>query len=222
MTDFFPASRMPDRDWWSALWPDPEGVLKKLEVPQGRPAVDLCCGDGHFTASLARLVAPARVYALELDPEILQRARERVAGRGETNCVFVQDDARNLAQHIPAPVGFVLIANTFHGVPEKMDLARLVHKVLEARGTLAIVNWHPMSREQTRVLGQPRGPATEMRMSLEQTRVAVEPAGFEPKRPVELPPTTTEQSSRVKGREARRKSSAAQRGRGNDPGPCDL
>lgn len=188
MMDFFPATRMPDRDWWSALWPDPGGVLKKLKVPRGEPAVDLCCGDGYFTAPLARLVIPARVYVLELDPEILGRAREYVAGQGETNCVFVQDDARNLAQHIPIPVGFVLIANTFHGVPDKTDLARKVHEVLGPRGRLAIVNWHPIKREQTRVLGQPRGPATEMRVSVEQTRVAVEPAGFELTRAVELLP----------------------------------
>jgi ubiquinone/menaquinone biosynthesis C-methylase UbiE len=188
MTDFFPATRMPDRDWWSSLWPDPEGVLKKLGAPREEPAVDLCCGDGYFTAPLARLVAPARVYALELDPEVLGQARESVAREGATNCVFVQDDARNLTQHIPAPVGFVLIANTFHGVPDKTDLAREVHKVLGPRGRLFIVNWHPISREQTRVLGQPRGPATEMRMSLEQTSVAVEPAGFELEHVVELPP----------------------------------
>jgi hypothetical protein len=24
-----------DREWWSVLWPDPEGVLLKLEVPAG-------------------------------------------------------------------------------------------------------------------------------------------------------------------------------------------
>ena len=188
MTDFFPATRMPDRDWWGALWPDPEGALKKLEVPREGPAVDLCCGDGYFTAPLARLVTPARVYALELDPEILEQARDYVAGRGGTNCVFVQDDARNLAQHIPAPVGFVLIANTFHGIPDKTDLVRKVREVLGAGGRLAIVNWHPVRREQTRVLGQPRGPATEMRMSVEQTSASVEPAGFELERAVELPP----------------------------------
>jgi ubiquinone/menaquinone biosynthesis C-methylase UbiE len=188
MTDFFPATQMPDRNWWSALWPHPEGVLKRLEVPREGPAVDLCCGVGYFTAPLARLVAPARVYALDLDPEILEQAREYVVGQGETNCVFVQDDARNLAQRIPAPVRFVLIANTFHGVSDKTDLARQVHEVLRPRGILAIVNWHPISREQTRVLGQPRGPTTEMCMSLEQTRIAVEPAGFELKRAVELPP----------------------------------
>jgi hypothetical protein len=45
-----------------------------------------------------------------------------VAGQGKTNRVFVEDDARNIAQRIPAPVGFVLIANTFYGVPDKTAL----------------------------------------------------------------------------------------------------
>ncbi len=71
------------------MWPDPEGVLEKLEGPWEGLAVDLCCGDSYFTAPLARLVAPARVYALELDPEILERGREYVAGQGKTNRVFV-------------------------------------------------------------------------------------------------------------------------------------
>jgi protein-L-isoaspartate O-methyltransferase len=141
MTGLFPATRMPDRGWWSALWPDPKGVLKELEVPREEPAVDLCCGDGYFTAPLARLVT--RVYALELDPEILGRARGYVAERGETNCVFFQDDARNLAQHVTEPVGFVLIANTFHGVPDKTALAREVHKILRLQGSLAVVNGIP-------------------------------------------------------------------------------
>ncbi|MBN6743241.1 hypothetical protein JKG47_22800, partial [Acidithiobacillus sp. MC6.1] len=47
---FFPATVMPDPDWWHALWPDPEGVLRALGIGPGLGVVDLCCGDGHFTA----------------------------------------------------------------------------------------------------------------------------------------------------------------------------
>lgn len=46
MNGFFPSTGMPDREWWGALWPDPEGLLVKLGVERGAPAVDLCCGDG--------------------------------------------------------------------------------------------------------------------------------------------------------------------------------
>ena len=88
---------MPDREWWSALWPDPEGVLRKLGVPRGETSVDLCSGDGYFTAPLSRLVAPGRVYALEIDPEMVERAREYLAVCGGGNCVVIEDDASRLA-----------------------------------------------------------------------------------------------------------------------------
>jgi predicted RNA methylase len=42
--------------------------------------VDLCCGDGHFTAPLAELVN-GKVYALDIDPGMLNQARLEVARR---------------------------------------------------------------------------------------------------------------------------------------------
>ena len=45
----FPATIMPDSDWWHALWPDPEAVLKAVGIKPDMQVVDLCCGDGHFT-----------------------------------------------------------------------------------------------------------------------------------------------------------------------------
>lgn len=163
---------MPDEDWWSALWPDPEGVLRELGARRGEAALDLCCGDGRFTAPLARLASPDRVYALDLDTEMVEKAREYVAAQGES-CAFIRDDAMNLAGRVPEPVGFVFMANTFHGVPDKTGLAREVIKALGSGGRFAVVNWHPMPREKTPVLGEPRGPATEMRMSVERTRSVV-------------------------------------------------
>lgn len=185
---FFNATRMPDRDWWAVLWPDPEEVLRKLGVPTGRNVVDLCCGDGCFTAPLARISAPGTVYALEMDPGVIQLAREYLEAREADNCVFIQDDAINVALRVPEQVDFVLFANTFHGVPDQTGLASEIRKVLVREGRLAIVNWYPAPREQTPVLGKPRGPAAELRMSPEQTEKVVSPAGFSLERIVELPP----------------------------------
>jgi predicted methyltransferase len=44
---------MPDDDWWQALWPDPAKVLVEMGVQPGMVVVDLCCGDGLFTAVAA-------------------------------------------------------------------------------------------------------------------------------------------------------------------------
>jgi ubiquinone/menaquinone biosynthesis C-methylase UbiE len=75
----FPATAMPDADWWQDLWPDPVKVLVEMGVPPGTVAVDLCCGDGLFTVSLAGIAE--RVYAIDIDPAMLDRARVAAAGR---------------------------------------------------------------------------------------------------------------------------------------------
>lgn len=77
MTDaFFPATAMPDSDWWQALWPDPRSVLDEMGVEVGMVVVDLCCGDGLFTAPLCAMAS--WVYAIDIDTEMIDRARSTV------------------------------------------------------------------------------------------------------------------------------------------------
>jgi SAM-dependent methyltransferase len=183
----FPATAMPDRAWWSALWPHPDAIVRRLGVKAGMDVVDLCCGDGYFTAPLAA-IANGMVYALDIDPELLDVARSEVALRGAVVAQWICADARELAERVPHNMDYVLIANTFHGVPDQSGLARGVASVLKSGGRFCIVNWHPLRREQTMVFDKPRGPKTEMRMSPEQVRAVVEPAGFELADLVELLP----------------------------------
>jgi predicted methyltransferase len=81
-----------------------------------------------------------------------------------------------------------LIANTFHGVPDKARLARAVTAMLKPGGRSVIVNWHRRPRERTTILGQPRGPQTDMRMTPEEVAMEVAPAGLRLVRTVGLPP----------------------------------
>jgi SAM-dependent methyltransferase len=122
---FFPATVMPDTDWWQTLWPQPGKVLADLGIEPGTEVVDLCCGDGLFTSPLARMVR--HVVAIDLDPEMLDAARAKVAVAGVANCEFVAGDAYAVADLVPQLVDFVLMANTFHGVPDKPRLARRCH-----------------------------------------------------------------------------------------------
>jgi ubiquinone/menaquinone biosynthesis C-methylase UbiE len=162
-------------------------VLRRLGVEAGLTIADLCCGDGYFTAPLARIVQ-GRVYAVDLDPAMLERARREVERAGTSVLDYIAADARDLAQALPEKVDFVLMANTFHGVPEQTTLARAVAAALQPGGRFAVVNWHARPREETTVLDQPRGPRTDLRMSPEDLRAVVAPAGFELERLVELPP----------------------------------
>ena len=186
MIGFFPATTMPDAEWWQALWPDPEEVLIQMGVPPGTVTVDLCSGDGLFTLALAGIAA--RLYAIDIDPIILDRARARAAAAGLTNCDFAVADAMTVDAIVPELVDYVLLANTFHGVADQVGLARAVAAILKPSGQFGIINWHRRPREETTVLGQPRGPKTEMRMEPADIAAVVEPAGLVLNRTVELPP----------------------------------
>ncbi|MBW2586401.1 MAG: class I SAM-dependent methyltransferase [Deltaproteobacteria bacterium] len=169
---------MPDRDWWQALWPDPKRVLEDIGVVAGMHVVDLCCGDGYFTAPLGQLVADGTVLAVELSADMMAAAHTEVEVATLGNVTFIQDDAMKLAELVPDPVDLVLIANTFHGAPDHTGLARAVRATLRGDGVFVVINWGPRPREETGVLGKPRGPRFELRFSPEQVAAWVEPAGF--------------------------------------------
>lgn len=182
---FFQGTEMPTAGWWEALWPDPAGVLAKVGLRPGMDAVDLCSGDGWFTLQIAKLAR--HVAAIDIDRNLLAVARHRLAEGGMANCDFIEGDAYDIAK-LTGPADFVFMANAFHGVPDRPRLAQAVRSALKPGGRIAIVNWHRRPREETTVLGEPRGPATELRMPPAQTITSVEAGGLICTMAVEVPP----------------------------------
>src|SRR5262249_56975345 len=109
---------------------------------------------------------------------LLQVARHRLMESGVTNCDFIVGDAYDIAK-LAGPADFVFMANAFHGVPDRSRLAQAVASALKAAGYFAIINWHKRPREETPILGEARGPKTELRMSPEETIKSVAGQGVE-------------------------------------------
>ena len=172
----FEGTEMPTAGWWEALWPDPAKVLQAVGLTPGADVIDLCSGDGWFTLQIAKIAR--RVVAVDLDIKLLEVTRLRLNEAGISNCNYAAGDAHSIATLAPQQVDLVFLANAFHGVPDRLRLARAVREVLKPSGRFAIVNWHQRRREETTILGEPRGPRTELRMSPDQTIAAVEPTGL--------------------------------------------
>ena len=182
----FPATMMPDKDWWQALWPEPQAVLMAVGIKPDMQVVDLCCGDGHFTKPMCELVHPGNTWALDMDADLLDQAKQ--VCQPNPNFHSVLGDARELPSLIKEAVDFVFIANTFHGVPDKKGLSRSVYDALKPGGKFAIINWYRRPREETTVLAQPRGPDTELRMQPEDVQQIVESVGFKLQKVVDVGP----------------------------------
>ena len=184
---FFQGTEMPTAGWWETLWPDPAAVLAAVGMKAGVEAVDLCCGNGWFTMPMARIAK--HVVAIDISAALLESGRSRITEGGVTNCDFRWGDAYELVALLGRrTVDFVFMANTFHGVPDRPRLARAVHDALRPGGRFAIVNWHPRPREETTVLGEPRGPRTELRLSARETIETARAGGLTPVEVVEIPP----------------------------------
>jgi SAM-dependent methyltransferase len=186
-TDIFPGTSMPDHDWWAALFTDPVAMLRDLGVRPGMTALDLCCGDGHFTVALAAITG-GRVSALDLDPALIEQAKARLARNGLSALGWLEGDAREAASLMPGPVDFILIANTFHGIPDRAGFLNGLRPILNPDGAIGVINWHARPRDETRVLGEPRGPATELRIGPAETAAIFEDAGLKAGQTVEMPP----------------------------------
>ena len=186
LSEFFKGTEMPTAGWWEALWPDPAALLAKVGIEPDMEVIDLCSGDGWFTLQIAK--RSRHVVAIDIDKHMLEVAARRLAESGISNCEFIEGDAYDVDTLARRRVDFVFMANAFHGVPEKNRLARAVRTALKPGGQFAIVNWQARTRDKTTILGEPRGPATELRMSPQDTIAEVEPAGFRLNRVVELPP----------------------------------
>ncbi len=183
---FFEGTEMPTAGWWPALWPNPAGVLEAVGLKRKMDVIDLCCGDGWFTSAIAKVAH--QVIAIDIDRNMLDVARDHLTDAGVINCEFVEGDVYELTTLAPRPADFVFMANAFHGVPDRLRLSRAVRQRLKPGGRFVIVNWHQRPREETTILGEPRGPKTELRMSPQQTIKAVEAGGLKFTELVELPP----------------------------------
>jgi SAM-dependent methyltransferase len=186
--DRFQNTRQPDWGWWGELWSEPKQVLGKLVIETNQLLADIGSGNGYFTLPIAELVDPAPVYAVDIDTDLLNELSENAAEAGLSNIACLEGDARELTQILPERVDIVLIANTFHGVEEPTVFAEQAYQSLTSDGQLIIVNWHDRPKEETPIVGEPRGPPQELRLAPEETQECLSSVPFINTSVVELPP----------------------------------
>lgn len=183
-----PNTSMPDHDWWESLWSRPQKVLQGLGLREKMSVLDLGCGYGHFTIPAAELVYPAPVVGIDIDCSVLAEAQQ--AGITTPNCLWLNQDLLTLPHTIASKFDYVMMHSTFHGLADPIAFVQDVIKLLNPGGYFSVINWQPIPREETIWMGKPRGPQTEMRLSMQQFQAIVKSASprFVTIRQITLPP----------------------------------
>ena len=112
-----------------------------LDVQPGEAVCDLGCGNGYHTLPLAAAAGPeGRVFAVDLQPEMLDLLAERADGLGLTNLVPVEatvDDPR-----LPEDsVDTVLMVDVYHELSHPVRVLGHVRRALREGGRVVLVEF---------------------------------------------------------------------------------
>jgi predicted methyltransferase len=149
----------------------PEAVIRTLGLKDGDVVADVGCGTGYFARRVARAVAPSgRVYAVDIQPEMLDRMKGLLAKEGITNVVSVLGDAGD--PKLPrAGLDWILLVDVYHELHQPKAMLAKMREALKPGGRVALIEYRLEGTSAAHI-------RPEHRMSPEQALAEWRPAGF--------------------------------------------
>jgi len=162
----FRESTMPELESWESFF-EVDRILDRFAL-QG-PMVELGCGYGTFTLSLAKRTT-STVYAVDIDPAMVDTVRRRAAAQGITNIEATVRDVSVAGFGLPeGSCDAALLFNILHcEAPAK--LMRETTQLLRPGGALAVIHWRSD-------ITTPRGPSADIRPTGPMVQSWAEEAG---------------------------------------------
>lgn len=148
-------------------WQQPDEVIRRLAIPKGAKVADIGAGTGYFAVRLARDRDLGIIYAADINPRMVAFLAERANREGLDRLRAVQ--ASETSPNLPEPVDLVLLVNSFHHIPNRVDYFRQLEKSLRPGARLAIIDWTAES---------PMGPPREYRFAADQMQSEMGRAGY--------------------------------------------
>ena len=145
-------------------------LYRALAVQPGWTVADVGCGAGYHVPELARRAGPGgRVFAVDIQEEMLARMQERVAEAGLRNVVSVRN--RPWDAGLPeASCDLILLVDVYHEFSHPERMLRSLRRALASGGVLVLVEFRAED---------PEVPIQALhKMSAEQCRRELEANGF--------------------------------------------
>lgn len=149
----------------------PEVVLAAMELRPGMTVAEIGTGTGYFARRIARAVGPSgKVYAVDIQPEMLDLLKEYAGQEGITNIVPVlgtEDDPK-----LPkGKIDRILLVDVYHEFQRPEPMLAAMRASLAPGGTITLVEYRAEGDTASHI-------KADHRMSVDQVLAEWHPAGF--------------------------------------------
>ncbi|MCF8020632.1 MAG: methyltransferase domain-containing protein [Vallitaleaceae bacterium] len=131
--------------------------LKKAGINENDTICDYGAGTGVFTLEASKLTK-GMVYALDIDPSMLNIIKEKAKDVHNIQTIQVEEDKINLESK---SIDLFIIVTVIHEIKEVPEFIKEVRRVLKPFGRVLVIDFH---KKDT-----PMGPPADHRMSEYQT-----------------------------------------------------
>lgn len=158
--------------------PDPFELLTRIPIDPYHHVADVGCGPGYFSLPLAKYLSHGRLYAVDVDDEMLDALKRRVDAVPLGNVEAIKSDGVDLGLTTSSLDG-MLLAYVVHHPDDRAAFLKTAVEALKPAGWCCILEWHRVETEH--------GPPLENRIDLEEMVDLARKAGLSLQRRWELP-----------------------------------
>jgi SAM-dependent methyltransferase len=148
-------------------WQKPEDMLDALQLVPSAIVADIGAGTGYFSVRIAKRVPDGKLFAVDIEPEMLHHLGERAHRERLHALQLVQASADS--PNLPEPVDVALMVDTYHHIDDRVGYFSRLKSSLRSGGRLAIVDFRTDA---------PEGPPPERRIPPEKVIAELGAAGY--------------------------------------------
>jgi ubiquinone/menaquinone biosynthesis C-methylase UbiE len=119
----------------------PDEAIEALDLKPGMNVADVGAGTGYMSIRMARKVAPdGKIYANDLQPEMLKMLKKNAAAANVTNIETVQGSVERT--NLPkGQMDLILMVDVYHELSEPERMLRDLKQALKPDGRLVLIEY---------------------------------------------------------------------------------
>jgi len=153
----------PERD----AWQKPHQVIQALGLRPDAVIADIGAGTGYFAVRFANMVPAGKVYAVDVEADMVRYLAERAKKEKRPNLVAVKGAAGD--PRLPEKADLIVLVDVYHHIEQRERYFRALAASLKPGGRVAVIDFR---------MDSPSGPPKSARVAPERVKAELAAAGY--------------------------------------------